>query len=395
MLRATVGVVARPRRRSGGARCRLGARRSTPAPVTRRRESSPAGRAPTCSAPRSSSPLARPRTWRIVADVGTGPADVAELRRRAAADPRWRRRRCRLDTAAACDRCPARADHGWRQTPSSAPAIPSRAPTTYANVTYNVMRGGVPLAGYRIDTADFAAFVEPRNRTVAERHAGWFGESAGDARATRARRTHRRASTTSTSPGSDGSTCRSASRAGTATRAARGTGSRSGSATTTATPVIHFEGNWRDVFQNWEALCVVVPRVPARRGDACSSTRRRPTGTTPTGSRRERHRLGGPRSGGPVVQHRLLGRSPDRLPAAAARGHRPIPARGDRPAARRAVLHVRRRAVPDRAYDDLVRDPKATIEFDDEAHAPSRASASPRWARTASSSSAPTASSSS
>ena len=34
----------------------------------------------------------------------------------------------------------------------------------FANVTYNVMRGGIPMAGSMIDTADFAAFVASRNR---------------------------------------------------------------------------------------------------------------------------------------------------------------------------------------------------------------------------------------
>ena len=51
-----------------------------------------------------------------------------------------------------------------------------------------------------------------------------------------------------------GRTCRSRSAAGTATRAGPGTASTSGSGTISARPLYGYEGNWRDIFQNWEAL---------------------------------------------------------------------------------------------------------------------------------------------
>jgi hypothetical protein len=45
----------------------------------------------------------------------------------------------------------------------------------------------------------------------------------------------------------------------TVTRAVHGTSSPSGSRTSTATSFCSYEGNWRDIFQNWEALAFSFP----------------------------------------------------------------------------------------------------------------------------------------
>ncbi len=64
---------------------------------------------------------------------------------------------------------------------------------------------------------------------------------------------------TPTSSGSRTSTCRSPSAAGTATRAGPGTCSRSRSRTSTGEKILNYQGNWRDIFQNWEALALSFP----------------------------------------------------------------------------------------------------------------------------------------
>ncbi len=87
----------------------------------------------------------------------------------------------------------------------------------FANVTYNVMRGGVPLDGYRVDLDDLVDYLGAHNREVATRHAEFL--------ASLPERIERRDlhSSTGTSP--------SVSRAATAIRAGRGTSSPSASST--------------------------------------------------------------------------------------------------------------------------------------------------------------------
>ncbi len=128
----------------------------------------------------------------------------------------------------------------------------------FANVTYNVMRGGVPLAGYRITAADFARFVRARNRPVADANAGWIealpshldradllaaAVATGDPHLIRLgleylpfgfSRRH-------------GDPSRPWNRFSIRIRDEAGD------------PVLYYEGNWRDIFQNWEALCMSFP----------------------------------------------------------------------------------------------------------------------------------------
>ena len=60
--------------------------------------------------------------------------------------------------------------------------------------------------------------------------------------------------------------------------------SRSASATRPASRVYDYQGNWRDIFQNWEALGASYPGLPRAVRSASSSTPRPPTATTPTAS---------------------------------------------------------------------------------------------------------------
>ena len=127
-----------------------------------------------------------------------------------------------------------------------------------ANVTYNVMRGGVPLDGYRVGVRDLRRFVTGRNRPVAERHASWFdalpavvdrteaidrARGTGDVHLLRLVREYLPFSFSRR----HGDPSRPWNTFAIRVRDERGE------------PVIHFEGNWRDVFQNWEATCTTHP----------------------------------------------------------------------------------------------------------------------------------------
>lgn len=123
----------------------------------------------------------------------------------------------------------------------------------FANVLFNLMRGGAFRRGYEISRVDFARFLAERNRAVAQRHADWLGgwpeyiDRGELACAVRERddaelerlfleylplgfsRRH-------------GDPSRPWNRFAIHVRDENGV------------EVLEYEGNWRDIFQNWEAL---------------------------------------------------------------------------------------------------------------------------------------------
>ncbi|HVU23772.1 MAG TPA: hypothetical protein VHE13_06575 [Opitutus sp.] len=128
----------------------------------------------------------------------------------------------------------------------------------FANTLFNLLRGGVFAAGYTIAAPDFAAFVRGRNPAVAARHAAVL--AALPATLPRADLLARLAA------GGDrdlerlgleylplvfsrrhGDPSRPWNRFSIQVRGADGA------------RVFHHEGNWRDIFQNWEALCHGFP----------------------------------------------------------------------------------------------------------------------------------------
>jgi hypothetical protein len=128
----------------------------------------------------------------------------------------------------------------------------------FANVLFNDLRGGVFLKNHAVPTADLAAYIRARNRGVADRHAAAlaglpgeievgdlhrFTESTGDADLRRLGleylplyfgRRH-------------GDPSRPWNRFSIHVRGADGR------------LALHYEGNWRDIFQNWEALTRSFP----------------------------------------------------------------------------------------------------------------------------------------
>ena len=107
------------------------------------------------------------RTWRIVADVGQDQVRVAALRRflRTSPDPG--------DAVAASVREGTEALVALMARSDALQRTGDRAATAhhFANVTYNVMRGGVFPEDRDVRVEDFSAFLSTRNRVVADRHA--------------------------------------------------------------------------------------------------------------------------------------------------------------------------------------------------------------------------------
>jgi len=129
----------------------------------------------------------------------------------------------------------------------------------FANTVFNCMRGGIPDDGYAFPAYDFAEFLRARSRPVAARHAAWLESlpakldrdalqrlalAAGDPQLVRLAREYlpllfsRR----------HGDPSRPWNRFSILLKDAAGR------------PAYGYQGNWRDIFQNWESLSMSYPR---------------------------------------------------------------------------------------------------------------------------------------
>jgi hypothetical protein len=305
-------------------------------------------------------------SWQVVADVGYTQSDVVGLlsdlgshRARVAVEKETRRTGVRLaEIMATADASQVTGD-------------PISCAHHFANVTYNVMRGGVPLDGYRINLDDLVDFVEVRNRGVAGRHAEFFA-SLPD-RIER-RDLLKRVSSIVAQTG-DVHLGRLAEEYLPFSFSRRhGDPSRPWNQFSirvvdeAGAPVVYYEGNWRDVFQNWEALCAsfpeYLPGVVTLFVNASTVDGHNPYRITRDGVDWEVPDPDDPWSNiGYWGDHqivyllRLLEATEQYVPGEMAQ--------------RLDVAAYTYADVPYRiaAYDDLVSDPKATIEFDDLAHA--------------------------
>lgn len=127
-----------------------------------------------------------------------------------------------------------------------------------SNVMYNVMRGGIFADQYRIDTADFIEFVGTHSRAVLEANAEFFSalpasmdvselhswaDASGSADLIRLSYTYLPLSFSRR----HGDPSRPWNRFAIHLKKADGS------------PQLNYEGNWRDIFQNWEALAYSYP----------------------------------------------------------------------------------------------------------------------------------------
>ncbi|TWU56840.1 hypothetical protein Poly51_27570 [Rubripirellula tenax] len=195
------------------------------------------------------------RTWNIVADVNCDHGDVVQLHRQLELGG---------DMSAELERDVQANEDRLLQIISAADgrqvgADQRRAQRHQSNVLFNVMRGGIPANGYTVNVADFEKHVRNANRHVRNRSDGListlpstihFDElqsrvaQSGDADLIRI-------------------TCEYlplcfSRRHGDPTRPwnefSIDVWDSSGDAN------LSYEGNWRDIFQNWEALAVAYPR---------------------------------------------------------------------------------------------------------------------------------------
>jgi hypothetical protein len=192
--------------------------------------------------------------WHTVADAGRSHAQIVALRRRilAAGDLHWEIEESLRLAGENLVRNVASAD-GIQTTGREEAAVHH-----FANVLFNNMRGGVFARNYEVTSADLAGFVRTRNRPTAERQAAFFdslpdaltvnellaaARKTGDADLERLCHEYlpihfgRR----------HGDPSRPWNRFSIHVR------NRDGSR------ALRYEGNWRDIFQNWEALCTSFP----------------------------------------------------------------------------------------------------------------------------------------
>ncbi|HVN41352.1 MAG TPA: hypothetical protein VMT50_01120, partial [Steroidobacteraceae bacterium] len=192
--------------------------------------------------------------WMVVADVNRSATEVAALDR-ALHRPSSIRRQVLEDIARGTEelrRLVGGAD-GLQRTGSEV-----RDARHYANTLFNIMRGGVFADGYLIDAGDFKSFLRNSSTSLAVKHSAFQrrlpptipceglvarATRTGDAQLERICREY----LPLTFSRRHGDPSRPWNRFSIATSNADG--SRR----------LHYEGNWRDIFQNWEALTVSFP----------------------------------------------------------------------------------------------------------------------------------------
>ncbi len=192
--------------------------------------------------------------WLLVADVNQGPSEVASLNQ-LLRQPARLRKLVQADVehgTRELERIVASAD-GLQKT-----ARPLSNARHYANTLFNVMRGGIFSDGYKLEPDDLLAFVTNGNKQVAARHRSFFrglpkpalyGDMVAAAAATGDPQLERlcREYLPLTFSRRHGDPSRPWNRFSITTRNPDGT------------RILNYEGNWRDIFQNWEALAVSYP----------------------------------------------------------------------------------------------------------------------------------------
>jgi len=128
----------------------------------------------------------------------------------------------------------------------------------FSNTLFNIMRGGLPDDGYRLDTADFRLFLHQTNRTVAARHAAFLEDLPGHlAHADLLARVAAQKDVDLERLANEYLPLTFSRRHGDPSRPWNSfaiqvkdeQGRR----------ILNYEGNWRDIFQNWEALGHAFP----------------------------------------------------------------------------------------------------------------------------------------
>jgi len=199
-------------------------------------------------------PSRESRRWRLVADVERTQGQVVDIVRQLA-DPVAAERAVAAAVATGCDelaRIIGAAD-GFQSA-----AEESVTTHHYANVLFNVLRGGVFHDQYRVPVADFAASIRHFNAAVFTRHRELLQRLPAQLPAADLLAAVRRAGDPQlerlcyeylpiTFGRRHGDPSRPWNRFAIRLKDAHGE------------PLLSYEGNWRDIFQNWEALAFSFP----------------------------------------------------------------------------------------------------------------------------------------
>ena len=127
-----------------------------------------------------------------------------------------------------------------------------------ANVLFNCMRGGYFIEGYTIDTRDFTRFAKSWNSKVTEEHGSWFAALPEKITVDQLHRAGQQSGNPIierlsleylplTFSRRHGDPSRPWNQFFIKTSDGKGN------------PILGYQGNWRDIFQNWEALCLSYP----------------------------------------------------------------------------------------------------------------------------------------
>jgi hypothetical protein len=194
------------------------------------------------------------KTWLVGADVNQGQADVVRLREELRA-PATLEKKIRESIAAGSanlTRIVASAD--------GLQATADRRTTAhhFSNVLFNAMRGGVFAHNYDLPGEDFAAFVRQRNHATYAAHKAYLDALAGPVNYQRLLEDlEKRGDADLLRLGQEYLPLTFSRRHGDPSRpwnrfaihVRRPDGSR----------ILAYQGNWRDIFQNWEALTLSFP----------------------------------------------------------------------------------------------------------------------------------------
>jgi hypothetical protein len=191
--------------------------------------------------------------WVMAVDTGLGQAEVVACRRRLESGPQAAIVQAAADAATLRLRALVGAADGLQ-----AGGDETVTAHHFANTLFNILRGGVFADGHRVAAADFSAFVGQHNPACAARHAGLF--AALPANLSRADLLARCAAA------GDPALLRLAEEYLPLLFSRRhGDPSRPWNRFSIRLrdehdrPLLAYEGNWRDIFQNWEALCLSHP----------------------------------------------------------------------------------------------------------------------------------------